>query len=918
MKHALTQIFALGLLINTGQAQTTLYSNNFSNGSSGWNLGGVQQTNFDLWVVNSIYFCSSTTPNQGDGRYLHVGNDLFGDYCAYSLFAGFGSSGSVSASMTSGINTVGSSSVELSFDWLCAGQVGVLESYGFLQYSTNGGGSWTDITQPRQKYNGQSTWTSITITSSHVPGFLNQNNLRFRFGWQNSGYGANPTFSIDNMVVTGSSGPVCTNVGGASSSNPTPICTDQTSTLSVSGQAGNIQWQSSTTASGAWSNVSGGSGATTASYSTGSLSSTTYFRAKLSQAGCPDEYSSVSSVLVIANEQVAITIAANPSTAICVGDNVSFTATPTNGGNSPAYQWKVNGSNVGTNSPNYSSSSLSNNNQVTCVLQSNLTCTSGNPATSNMLTITVNPTQTSSVTISVNPATAVCQGTALTFTASPVNPGNSPSYQWRVNGVDFGSNSATYTTSNLNNGDGVTCELSSSANCLAQNQVNSNTINPTINSNVSVSVGVIASPSNEVCVGTMVSFNATPTAGGANPSYQWQVNGGNVGANNALYTSSSLTDQDVVTCVVTSNANCTTNNPATSVPITMTINAAAFVEISSSNLNGICGGATSTLSINGSWSSYLWSTADPSSEIVVSTAGFYSVTATDQNGCSGSDDIEILEGLGEVDGLFTDWLYPSFDRLNWTINPAAHHYAIRGNELGQAGYFEVSLPPGHAGVYTVYDLNEGTSYFWQVIAFCDTSETSASAWSEPDTFTTRCSAPLPISTDQITDISAVLNWTDLPGVDGYQIRGRAVGGTWKQLLINDPQVTSHLVEQLTPSTSYEWKIRTICDTQRNSHYTPFQNFTTNASKLSATGTDKPGMSISQDGSQILVNVHFDFPQQISWEIFDLKGSLVQEFNEVSDLNKVVNIDLSSLNAGLYILKCTNGSSIVTQPVIVFN
>ena len=233
MKHALTQIFALGLLINTGQAQTTLYSNNFSNGSSGWNLGGVQQTNFDLWVVNSIYFCSSTTPNQGDGRYLHVGNDLFGDYCAYSLFAGFGSSGSVSASMTSGINTVGSSSVELSFDWLCAGQVGVLESYGFLQYSTNGGGSWTDITQPRQKYNGQSTWTSITITSSHVPGFLNQNNLRFRFGWQNSGYGANPTFSIDNMVVTGSSGPVCTNVGGASSSNPTPICTDQTSLYPV-------------------------------------------------------------------------------------------------------------------------------------------------------------------------------------------------------------------------------------------------------------------------------------------------------------------------------------------------------------------------------------------------------------------------------------------------------------------------------------------------------------------------------------------------------------------------------------------------------------------------------------------------------------------------------------------------------------
>ncbi|MFN8690331.1 MAG: hypothetical protein ACK5XL_10065, partial [Cyclobacteriaceae bacterium] len=54
----------------------------------------------------------------------------------------------------------------------------------------------------------------------------------------------------------------------------------------------------------------------------------------------------------------------------------TFTATATNAGATPAYQWKLNGANVGTNSVTYTNTALNNNDVVTCVLTPDLSgCT---------------------------------------------------------------------------------------------------------------------------------------------------------------------------------------------------------------------------------------------------------------------------------------------------------------------------------------------------------------------------------------------------------------------------------------------------------------------------------------------------------------------------------------------------------------
>src|SRR4029078_6514773 len=159
---------------------------------------------------------------------------------------------------------------------------------------------------------------------------------------------------------------------------------------------------------------------------------------------------------------------------------VTFTATPTNGGATASYQWQVNGVNAGTNSPTFTSSTLANTDQVTVIMTSSATCPSPASVTSNQITMTVNALITPSVSIGAS-ATTICPGTSVNFTATPINGGTIPSYQWQVNGSNVGTNSPTFTTSSLVNGDVVHVILTSNAPCATPTTATSNNITMTVN-----------------------------------------------------------------------------------------------------------------------------------------------------------------------------------------------------------------------------------------------------------------------------------------------------------------------------------------------------------------------------------------------------------------------------------------------------
>ena len=285
---------------------------------------------------------------------------------------------------------------------------------------------------------------------------------------------------------------------------------------------------------------------------------------------------------------VSVTIEgdANP---VCQGTTVHFVAHPINGGPSPSFQWNVNS--IAISGATNSTFSLvpSNNDYVVCVVTSNLTCSSGSPASSNTITMTVNPLLPVSVFLGVS-ANPVCAGTAVQFYAIPVNEGTHPAYKWIVNTMEVpGSTNATFTYAPFND-DMVSCVLTSDALCTTGNPDTSNTIAMMVNPNAPVGI-TIAADANPVCTGSTVNFTSSVTNEGSAPVYQWKLNTSDVaGATNSTF-SIIPANNDVITCVLTSDVNCATGNPATSNAVTMNVNPILEVSVSiEASANPVCSG----------------------------------------------------------------------------------------------------------------------------------------------------------------------------------------------------------------------------------------------------------------------------------------------------------------------------------------
>jgi hypothetical protein len=227
-------------------------------------------------------------------------------------------------------------------------------------------------------------------------------------------------------------------------------------------------------------------------------------------------------------------------------------------------------------------------------------------------------------TVMVNAsATAICQGSSVTFTAAGTNLGSAPAYQWMKNGVSVGANSATYTTSSLNNNDSVWVVITSSNSLAVPATVVSNKVVITINplpSSISLSGDTV------ICANATATLTAS-VAGGV-----WSS------SNNAVATVSAT---GVVTAVATGNTTIkyTVTTPCGNVTVSKNIRVAKSFTVSEEITSPTCFGYTDGSIVTNvscgcpSIYNYSWSNGANTFGIWGVPAGTYTVDITNAEGC---------------------------------------------------------------------------------------------------------------------------------------------------------------------------------------------------------------------------------------------------------------------------------------------
>lgn len=238
-----------------------------------------------------------------------------------------------------------------------------------------------------------------------------------------------------------------------------------------------------------------------------------------------------------------------------------------------------------------------------------------------------------------------CAGSPVTINATPVDGGSAPFYQWMVDGSvvssGYGGSLERFTSSLLNNGDVVSAALTSDAACMINGTANatSNQITVTITPIPASAVSVAASET-RICADSTVRFTATPGNGGVRPSYQWQVNGVDAGADSAVFSDSSLQNGDIVNCIMTADLMCSL--PVKDLQgVAMTIYPLPVIALDTGVI--IAGGSSIRLQpvVTGSLASWTWTPStgledatalQPMARPTVSTD--YTLTVVTTDGCS--------------------------------------------------------------------------------------------------------------------------------------------------------------------------------------------------------------------------------------------------------------------------------------------
>ncbi len=247
---------------------------------------------------------------------------------------------------------------------------------------------------------------------------------------------------------------------------------------------------------------------------------------------------------------------------VCIGQPQEFITSVSVPENQLEYIWELNGFTVeNAASSTWSSASLNPDDEITCMVRSGEVCV-----------IPDSKTVSSGVSDYAHPVFFIqsasgtqCKGAESEFVAETFDAGIDPVFEWFINNISIQKGTEnSFKSSQLSNGDIVTCHLIPNGICIEGEYLLSNAIAVELQESVIPQVYISAS-GNSSCAGTEISFTAEAVNPGSHPVYIWKVNGETVkrGTENT-FVSESLQNNDMVACEMISDLACAVPSVAVS------------------------------------------------------------------------------------------------------------------------------------------------------------------------------------------------------------------------------------------------------------------------------------------------------------------------------------------------------------------
>ncbi|XZF14038.1 T9SS type A sorting domain-containing protein [Chitinophagaceae bacterium MMS25-I14] len=569
-------------------------------------------------------------------------------------------SANANLTMSNALDLTGYSAAKLTFSHI-AGMEGDATAYdiGYVQYSTNGGTSWT--TFPASSYAGSGTlvgtgvsfsalsyanWTSTFSSTTSMP----TNSL-----WQNE------TINIPAAALTSAQFKIRFRYSTDISNNYYGWLIDN---VKISGAP--------LPSSYSWSNGSTVVG-TTNPLSVSPTTTTTY-TASLTISGCT---TTSNAVTVTVNQLPTATITPGGTASLCAGSSgVVLTA---NTGTGFTYQWFNGTTQVGTGQT-YTATAAGN---YTVKVTNSTSCS----ATSAATVVSVTPLPTATLTAQ-GPVT-FCTGGSVVLKSST---GTGYTYSWSNGTTIPGATDSTYTVTQNGN---YTVTVSANG-CSATSSA--------------VSVSVLTPPTATITAGGPLTFcqgnGVTLTANsGTGYTYQWYNGTTLLGTTQAWFATASGSYT-----VVVSNGYCSTTSTARVV----TVLATPTATITPAGPTSFCIGGSVILNANtGTGLTYRWfngaTQVGTGSSYTATTSGSYTVRVTNTNGCNTTSSAVVVTVFALPVAVITPLTSTVICQGETATLSAGTGtgltYQWFNNSVAIAGATNNTLTTGAAGNYTVRITN---------------------------------------------------------------------------------------------------------------------------------------------------------------------------------------------------------------------